>query len=1599
MRALSRVLLLGCVILLCLPASILAQPPDDEVVLPRLESAPRIDGRLDEDAWEGAAVADRFTLPLTATAPEKATVVRLGFTDEGIFISAQMAEPDPAGLKTEAEDGASDVWKDDCLEVWLRATEDRADLDQFIVNAAGARQRLRSRTTGAQTPQPQFPAAASVGEGSWTVELLVAFEEIGLAGPPQPGDMIQLKLGREDPEGGTTVLSTWPPRSPYGQAEGYGRAYFITSNLLPNADFTETDDEGAPAGWGFGEDQLERTAVVEDQGRPALRWETPNRYAAIQRSIQLEPNAQYRLEARVRGDAGIYLRSRTKEHPDDEASRAFTVTTEPGEQYEYYGVSFPTGADGRALIILGNYEGLGAGTVYLTDLAVVRQASIEASGPAIVATPGETVRITDIGIADCRALRGFVGGPVDGRLDSVAWNGSTWEYGAPHAGAGVYYDFANGDGLHVTLTDDRGVDAVQIRGGAKVRLYRDATSYYQPGEGELVWDFRTNAASSRAIFGDRVMSDRFSFFELQDGFISDLYFFRLGEEGELPQPTILNVQQEVQPEDLAEFASRFGTDPGPFHLLSPTEMAARLQMEEDRWAHFVTPPMEEDRGLMAVGLRLQLSDAPAGLPLEVALMDPWNPRQRVINAQLAAEAPGTLHIVLDHLDQVIPEGRRVWVALRAGAQTTIETPRVELHFAPVEQARTEALEYRKWIVKTMFAALSEPRPWGSLRSRDQDLQEWAKDAYAGEKVVELLREAEFAKRLGPEDDIVRQYDEWLWRRAGISEFQPTIDRVPGAPEWAVVLRQAWLEARAVPQWWMENRLVPTGELGGRVGDDTDMYQNYAMFPMISDDPVARQVYDGAARLAEHAEATTMEEGLNSHTTDPLHAYEEGVNHEALMTWWGYGDPVYFERSLAAARSMPALTVVTDLGHRHFKNQSLGAEDLRIDRELGVDGHAHPLMLHPLFEVLWYNRHPQVEQFLREWADGWLEHQQPGAYATSVDVATEEATQVYENRPLYGGYGGQASAFAGMILYAGGAKYARPFLDAYENGWNRYTVARMIPEMWQAGLLDGLTQEQLGALEEAEPYLAVLRRGDRAPLIGALTDDIAEMQRFPHMYTTAEQFTDRIFLYAIENAAKAYCGAFATRNKYTHPHAVSWEGFGTDFAALVLDATADRLKVAVYSFADEPMEGAMRVWRLDHGRYRVTLGPDADGDDRADSVASEREMQLQRYAALPITLPPRQTTIVEVTQTEALAPIRERADLALSPLDTAVEEGVARGVVHNIGVAPVASAEIALLSPAGEVVQRETLTQIPGIGEDLQPVRLDYELTGVPADPAGWRVVIDHARTVEEIYEGNNVVRLTGAATGNPGHSASTAAPNDAGAREGQTMTVRAHYYEQFDADYSLDVPAEGFGGWKSAEVEIDPAHTAVVVMHAWDCGTYEEYPGWWKRVEYIPRANKIARTVFPPLLSAVRDSPMRLFHVVGGGDYYKDLPGYQHARQLAAPAPEAAEQIEADPTLQKLRQFKSELIAHIAQDTRRGFERVDFLPEARPLGEEGVAENAQQLFALCREAGVNHLLYAGFAINWCLLLSPGGMADMSKHGIMCSAIRDATTAVENRETA
>src|SRR5687767_13187150 len=162
------------------------------------------------------------------------------------------------------------------------------------------------------------------------------------------------------------------------------------------------------------------------------------------------------------------------------------------------------------------------------------------------------------------------------------------------------------------------------------------------------------------------------------------------------------------------------------------------------------------------------------------------------------------------------------------------------------------------------------------------------------------------------------------------------------------------------------------------------------------------------------------------------------------------------------------------------------------------------------------------------------------------------------------------------------------------------------------------------------------------------------------------------------------------------------------------------------------------------------------------------------------------------------------------------------------------------------------------------------------------------------------------------------------------LNLRANYYQQFDCDFSRDVPTEGFGGWQQAPLTFDADHTAVVVMHAWDCGTRDDYPGWHRCAEYIGRAYDIVRDVFPPILSAVRNSPMPLYHVAWGSwnkEVYENLPGYQRAKRLAPTSPPIPRINVDNPPINDLYAFRNKHVfvgEHNAEDVNRGVKAVRF---------------------------------------------------------------------------
>lgn len=242
------------------------------------------------------------------------------------------------------------------------------------------------------------------------------------------------------------------------------------------------------------------------------------------------------------------------------------------------------------------------------------------------------------------------------------------------------------------------------------------------------------------------------------------------------------------------------------------------------------------------------------------------------------------------------------------------------------------------------------------------------------------------------------------------------------------------------------------------------------------------------------------------------------------------------------------------------------------------------------------------------------------------------------------------------------------------------------------------------------------------------------------------------------------------------------------------------------------------------------------------------------------------------------------------------------------------------------------------------------------------------------------------------------------------LTLKADYYRHYPVDFSKGKDgALGFKSWADPlEIQVPAEETAIIPMHIWNIGISPELPfqsegqagGVMDMLEWASRSAPIIKTEIPPILEAARNAGINVVHVASGEGYETKYPGYKKALDIAGKEPESPPRAFRAGEIKPPDDRKSALIfgERLKQSSEYYSKRVDFPPQAKPLDNEYVVSTTHQLNSVLRELKVWNLIYIGFALNWCLWFSPGGMTDMSRLGYRCSCIKEATTAVENKES-
>jgi len=625
-----------------------------------------------------------------------------------------------------------------------------------------------------------------------------------------------------------------------------------------------------------------------------------------------------------------------------------------------------------------------------------------------------------------------------------------------------------------------------------------------------------------------------------------------------------------------------------------------------------------------------------------------------------------------------------------------------------------------------------------------------------------------------------------------------LDGTEGAPEWAIQLRAAYCRIIDLSEWWIKNRQIETGEIGGGFGDDVEVVAlwGYAGFICRQAAPYA---VEGAKRMVDgiwYSDEIDRDSGYwnGPVTWVKIPAEFTGYSHPMMMAI-EYGNPEYYERIMKTIKTMRDFgTYVNEKGRRHFRTGYFNSSRHSADPLQRVDPALAWRCMFGSSWLSWYSRNRSAEELMSEWADTWLqaamstEKGKPKGIVPSMltsgtgEPGAPNSPNWYDAPPpnQMGDYTFPSytryihNLFANMYLKTGREEFLQPLrltLPMAEQGMGTdYRKESVGSGAWVRAILAfkgpayaGQAAGQLhkfGSVREFDPYIAAMApndwegfmiTGDFSSIASTLEGINWKIRDGWPMMTTDVAVTDKIVPPGLVPAIASYIGGFGSTYGGFPGFTVSYENMTKNFAALVREATSQELKVLFFNFEPESREVSILPWALDVGAgYTIEAGPDADGDHMLDEIAYSTGFILEHRAdPVPVEIPSRAPWVVEIKQ---LAPPSDRkplADFGISDHDVwyrARGESAIHVTVHNIGDAPAREIPVAVYE--GEVPDHDRLIGRALIGSLAAPNELDPQMVRVsvlfkPTQPEHiFCVVVDPDDEFPEITERNNTLVKT-----------------------------------------------------------------------------------------------------------------------------------------------------------------------------------------------------------------------------------------------------------------
>ncbi|MBM3473195.1 MAG: hypothetical protein FJX75_08015 [Armatimonadetes bacterium] len=1129
-------------------------------------------------------------------------------------------------------------------------------------------------------------------------------------------------------------------------------------NLLDNPSFEEIDAAGAAVGWTpNGGATLVAEEGVARKGAHAVKVRFDDRFAQAR---PVEGGETYRFRGFVRrvepgGDEvpkiKVYFLDAQGQRVDVQASEFPGVTADTYLAFEAV-MRAPETAATLNLTLCGMFEG--KEWFYYDDLSLEH---IKARDwPLWEGTPdlnGVTVTVADIADVWTDALLRippYSIVPIDGRLDTSLET--------------------RGKDLRIVLARPCELNYLLVHTMKPLQALGEAAFVPAKGAEPFLRTKPQDTLIASHRFRDRKLSE-FRIDLLDDAVVclSEVQAFGLAEKEWQPpgEPVTMRfVQQEPSAETAAHLERAF---PRPedrtarVAAVTDQAQAATETLPAKRTLNLLTTPGPEAYGVSVLELSLPVTSQDPEAMLEIRLKQPCELDCDLTHGSQAVEGSNVLgHLAperrkysdlfrivtrvgsrqpltvqFDIPDTLFSPGEPLWIALRPSAEMTLDLPSATMtaYTIPPELALAEYLSRLERVARRMYSYETEAHVYDGRDYKPMLLNQYVQRVLQldpGNQPATLILNR-IARRKAPVE----------LTRPGPAE----------APDWAVWERLALQNMHELILWWLDNRQQGDGQLAGHINDDGEFSCNWPSDYLITGD---QRVLECLRKLADVAWEMSGGKGYTVGSHDVEHAAEDQSCTQPQLVICDYGAPKPLERMMVMSRYLDFWTAINSVGRRQFKSYMFTSDRIWGDPPNDIDHAYCPLAMVGAGHLVWYAGIPDLRKLFLEEADSWAaacmstdKGKAKGVIPHEIRFSNSEIlpyTPYDRTNPILQGrndlYMGSAGQYIvrylleGATMLTGDPKFAEPLhvsdptpeqiVKRAEDTLKAYGVADLSDKSWSADQ------------NETRLYDAWKVTGDKRWLVEEFKECIRQQERTRWLLTEAEPFTDRIGYAGRTLLSMTYLGGFTSGKSHVPGHWVSWEGGGTDFSALVLEAKRDHLKALVYSFADQPRDMKLRVWALPHGRYSVTTGLDTNADDEPDASVKHQTLELARYDAVPFITPPGKTVVLDLRLTEELDPITSRPDLALGPEDVRYENGTLTVTIHNVGATPSPQTTLQVQDTRGKVLAE---AEVPAMEAPLDLKPRTAEVT-VRVRPTGeWRVVLDPKDEVREVTEVNNGARL------------------------------------------------------------------------------------------------------------------------------------------------------------------------------------------------------------------------------------------------------------------